>query len=223
MEYVKKRNRNCWVAETGADGLIFAERLGDLIYDSGKTAKQIAVETGLKESTISDYKRGKNNRIPDSESIRVLAHYFQVSYEYLYGEVRASRKENYSISQFYGLTDRTAELLRNMQLKDDSTVDDYTQRMLSIFNELFRHGFADLLLDAVMLDLEMERLKADVVAEDVAAINLIVGNRHKDRPKGTAIVSQEDFYALRLSEIEKAFGSILHRSLRSHKSTSRTD
>ena len=207
---MEKKN---WVEEKGADGNTFGARLNDLIIDSGKTAKQIAKETGLKESRISDYRRERNNRVPDSEAIRILANYFQVSYEYLFGEVRARKKENLTASQFYGFSDKTAELLRSMQRIDENGSDKYTQRMIRVFNNLFKHGFGDLLLDAVIFDMEMDVMTEDEISAEERSIVEVVGNRHKDRPKGMALVSQNTFYEFQIAKLEQGFGDILRRSL----------
>lgn len=209
-----------WTDTVGADGLTFGERLRDLIDKSGKTAAEIARETGITPSTISEFqkdpemRRNKKARVPDSNTFKMLANYFDVSYEYLFGEVRARKKKNLAASQFYGFSDKTAALLQSMQQIDGNGSDEYTKRMIQVFNNLFAHGFGDLLLDAVMLDGEMDMLAADRAPDDEKAINEFVGNSHKDRPKGTAIVSQKTYCELRISELERRFGWLLRRSLK---------
>ena len=207
-----------WAEEVGADGLTFGERLKDLIEQSGKTAKEISSATGISESALSGYQkdsvaRGKGARKPDTATLKTLSNYFAVSYEYLFGEVRATKRENLDISRTYGLNDRTAALLKNIQQLTGQKSDEYTEKMIALFNNLFNHGFADLMLDAVVFDMEMEMLCADCAAEEDRAVNRMVGNRNKGRPEGMAIVAQEDFYKLGIQKLERAFGAILEEVL----------
>lgn len=71
-----------WIG-TGADRLTFGERLGDLIDSRGITQSQLAEQTGLNQSALSDYiNKGK---APTCASIVALARYFSVSTDYLLG------------------------------------------------------------------------------------------------------------------------------------------
>lgn len=211
-------NQN-WASRTGADRLTFGERLKDLIVNSGKTAKEIAEETGISASALSDYqkdphsRKGKKVRVPDSATFKKLANYFDVTYEYLYGDVSASTHQNLASSEYYGFNDKTAVLLRNMHATDDSPASRLCSDMLSTFNALFQHGFADLLLDIALLKEDIARISKDSATEFDKEIALLVGNRHKDRPAGTAIVSQSEYTELSLLKIEKAFGDLVRKSM----------
>lgn len=77
-----------WLRQ-GADGLTFGERLDDLYRSRGITQSQLAEETGINQSAISEYINGKNggtgSRAPDCASIIALSKYFSVSTDYLLG------------------------------------------------------------------------------------------------------------------------------------------
>ena len=211
-------NQN-WASRTGADGLTFGERLKDLIVNSGKTAKEIAKETGISSSALSDYqkdpfsRKGKAARAPDSVTFKKLANYFDVTYEYLYGDVSASTRQNLAASEYYGFNDKTAMLLRNMHATGNSRTDRLCLDALSTFNALFQNGFADLLLELAIMKEEMARFSDDSATDIEKSINITVGNLHKDRPTGTALVSQSDFTELSLLRIERTFGDLVQKSM----------
>lgn len=58
-------------------------RIGELIYLSKKTLKQISEETGISYSTLGNYNQG--TRTPKKENAKILADYFGVSIPYLLG------------------------------------------------------------------------------------------------------------------------------------------
>ncbi len=61
----------------------FANRLNELINNSGKPQKQICEELGIPEPKLSKW---KNNHIePDINDLIMLAKYFKVSIDYLVG------------------------------------------------------------------------------------------------------------------------------------------
>lgn len=71
-----------WIG-TGADRLTFGERLGDLIDSRGITQSQLAEQTGVNQSALSDYIN--KNKAPTCATIIALAQYFSVSTDYLLG------------------------------------------------------------------------------------------------------------------------------------------
>lgn len=58
-------------------------RIGELIYLSKKTLKQISEETGIAYPTLSGYNQGVRN--PKKNNAKILADYFGVSIPYLLG------------------------------------------------------------------------------------------------------------------------------------------
>lgn len=61
----------------------FSERLTDLIFEAGKTQKQLASELGCSQSTISRYMSGA--ALPTLEMTVALADYFNCSTDFLLG------------------------------------------------------------------------------------------------------------------------------------------
>ena len=57
------------------------EIFAKLMKAKGCTAYQVAKETGIAQSTLSDWKNGKS--VPKAEKIQKIADYFGVSAEYL--------------------------------------------------------------------------------------------------------------------------------------------
>lgn len=65
--------------------MVFAERLKDLREALGLTRQQLADSTGLSVHTILSYEKGR--REPNSKAMASLERFFNVSGEYLRGEV----------------------------------------------------------------------------------------------------------------------------------------
>ena len=62
---------------------VFADRLSDLITESGKTLRQIASEIGISYPTLSTYQNGIQKA--NIEALAKIANYFNVSADYLLG------------------------------------------------------------------------------------------------------------------------------------------
>lgn len=56
------------------------EKFATLLYENNKTAYQISKDTGIAQSVLSDWKRGRSN--PKVDKLKILADYFDVSIEY---------------------------------------------------------------------------------------------------------------------------------------------
>jgi transcriptional regulator with XRE-family HTH domain len=68
------------------------ERILGLISENGITAKKLTLETGLPHSTITEWKKGRNN--PSAEAIKKIAAYFNVSTDYLLGQSETKTTHN---------------------------------------------------------------------------------------------------------------------------------
>lgn len=56
------------------------EKFAELLDKTNKTAYQVSKDTGIAQSVISDWKRGRSN--PKIDKLKILADYFGVSIEY---------------------------------------------------------------------------------------------------------------------------------------------
>lgn len=56
------------------------EKFAELLEKNNKTAYQVSKETGIPQSVLSDWKRGRSK--PKAEKLKILANYFGVSIEY---------------------------------------------------------------------------------------------------------------------------------------------
>lgn len=56
------------------------EKFAELLEKANKTAYQVSKETGIPQSVLSDWKRGRSK--PKAEKLKILADYFGVSIEY---------------------------------------------------------------------------------------------------------------------------------------------
>lgn len=105
--------------QNGIDGLTFGERLGDLISSKGITQSQLANETKVPQSAISEYingrQGGKESRAPDCAAIIALAKYFSVSTDYLLGlsDIKTPNLNAHEIHRMTGLTEENITSLIN--------------------------------------------------------------------------------------------------------------
>lgn len=56
------------------------EKFADLLDKTNKNAYQVSKDTGIPQSVLSDWKRGRSN--PKVDKLKILADYFGVSIEY---------------------------------------------------------------------------------------------------------------------------------------------
>ena len=61
-------------------GVILYEKFARILAENNKTAYQVAKDTGIAQSTLSDWKTGRSN--PKTEKLKILADYFGVPIEY---------------------------------------------------------------------------------------------------------------------------------------------
>lgn len=106
-----------WIG-TGADRLTFGERLGDLINSRGITQSQLAEDTGVNQSALSDYIN--KDKAPTCATIIALAGYFSVSTDYLLGltAVKTPSTDTQAIVSRTGLTEDNVRLLGLLNVTD---------------------------------------------------------------------------------------------------------
>lgn len=56
------------------------EKFAELLAKTNKTAYQVAKDTGIAQSVLSDWKTGRSK--PKADKLKILADYFGVSIEY---------------------------------------------------------------------------------------------------------------------------------------------
>lgn len=67
------------------------ERFAELMKEKGVTAYKVSSDTGIAQSTLSDWKSGKIT--PKIDKLILLADYFDVDVEYLVGNSNVRKKE----------------------------------------------------------------------------------------------------------------------------------
>lgn len=71
----------------------FPSKLKKAREDTGFTQREVAKETGLKQSTIASYEIGRTQ--PDIETIGVLADFYEVDVNWLLGTKGGRSEDNY--------------------------------------------------------------------------------------------------------------------------------
>lgn len=126
--------------QNGIDGLTFGERLGDLISSKGITQSQLADETKVPQSAISEYingrQGGKESRAPDCAAIIALAKYFSVSTDYLLGlsDIQTPSTDTQAIISRTGLTENNTILLEALQKSNHQIYLDFINELIAITN-----------------------------------------------------------------------------------------
>lgn len=87
---------------------IMYEIFEQLLQKNGVTAYKVSKETGVTQSTLSDWKRGRST--PKTENMKKIADYFNVSVEYLMTGNEAEK---------YYLDEETAKLAQEMFEDED--------------------------------------------------------------------------------------------------------
>lgn len=77
-----------------------------LLQKNGITAYKVAKDTGVTQSTLSDWKRGRSK--PKADSLEKIANYFNVSLKYL---MSGEEKDG---GETYYLNDETAEIAQEI-------------------------------------------------------------------------------------------------------------
>lgn len=73
------------------------EIFSKLLHEYGVTAYKISKETGISQSTLSDWKSGKIT--PKADKLQIIADYFNVSLEYLMTGEEKAGGETYYINE----------------------------------------------------------------------------------------------------------------------------
>lgn len=71
---------------------IFPSRLKKAREDTGFTQREVSTETGIIQSSIARYEKGKTQ--PDIEKLGILADFYNVSVDWLIGTKNQNTKKN---------------------------------------------------------------------------------------------------------------------------------
>jgi len=93
---------------------LFADRLQDLIAESGKTISELSSSEGIGISSGSLSKYQNDAAEPGITALVKIADYFGVSFDYLLGKTNCKKRENINISERTGLSEKAVEYLCNM-------------------------------------------------------------------------------------------------------------
>ena len=122
----------------------FATNLNELLAEKEKSQKELAQETNIKESSISDYRNG--NSEPKITSVNSIAKSLGVSVDYLLGntDVKSTDMKIREICRVTGLNEQSlAVLMSYTKPKNKKT------QYLSILNLLFASGMIDEFLELI--------------------------------------------------------------------------
>lgn len=110
------------------------EIFSKLLQLKGVTPYKVSKETGVSQSTLSDWKRGLST--PKQDKLQKIADYFNVSLEYL---MTGKEKDN---EDRYYLNDETAEMAqklfenKNLRVLFDAAVDATPEDLETTYNML---------------------------------------------------------------------------------------
>ncbi|MFA5603793.1 MAG: helix-turn-helix transcriptional regulator [Bacilli bacterium] len=95
----------------------FAERMKQLREEKQLSRNAVSKEIGIHINSITEYERG---RVPSLENLKKIKDYYQVSYEYLFGEtnVKSINADIQAIHKETGLSEEAISFLTKLK-KDD--------------------------------------------------------------------------------------------------------
>lgn len=90
------------------------ERFAELMKEKGVTAYKVSSDTGIAQSTLSDWKSGKIT--PKIDKLILLANYFDVDVEYLVGNSNVRKKEMSNEELHFFM--QQGEMLQEQKIKE---------------------------------------------------------------------------------------------------------
>lgn len=97
---------------------IFLNRFNEEFDKLGTNAKVFALETGISQSAISQYRNKSIKSIPTNKTIEKLARYFGVSSNYLLGKSDTPSYEHEDIMKKIGLSKKAYQILQRVKDTD---------------------------------------------------------------------------------------------------------
>lgn len=111
---------------------IFAARLKNLRKKSGISQKDLANKINVTYATLSSYENGSGGKVPSLEVIIKIAHYFNVSIEYLLGLDKQEKFEIYSTKE--AAYKSLIIALTNLPVELEKNTDEFTGAVKLIFS-----------------------------------------------------------------------------------------
>ncbi|MVB11143.1 helix-turn-helix protein [Caprobacter fermentans] len=105
-----------------------------LLKEAGITAYKVSKDTGISQTTLSDWKRGRS--VPKTEKLQIIADYFDVSLDYLLGKTGIKKtpalteKDERDISRRLDQTLSDLESAQGELMFDGEPLDDVTKELL---------------------------------------------------------------------------------------------
>ncbi|WP_143322526.1 helix-turn-helix transcriptional regulator [Clostridium sp. HBUAS56010] len=89
-----------------------------LLLRYGVTAYKVAKATGISQTTLSDWKRGRST--PKSDNMRKIADYFGITLDYLMSGVESKDEKETNLMPMYerDIAKRFSEIIEDMSNKD---------------------------------------------------------------------------------------------------------
>lgn len=138
--------------------MAFSETLKDLRESRNLTRQQLADATGLSVHTITSYEKGR--REPNSKAMAALERYFQVSGEFLRGDI--SRETFLRKSEtIQGSLDNVIALFQSFRAEFDCTSQE---------NQLLSVSILGSVLETLTQNLLFSDTFSDLAADEVAAV-----------------------------------------------------
>ena len=138
---------------------VFADRLSDLISESGKTLRQIASEIGVSYPTLSTYQNGTQKA--NIEALAKIANYFNVSADYLLGlsDAPTTDKTAAAAVDYTGLALDTVKFLHNTHSSPLGPFDAFARAVdFLVADAQYKSGGSDYnpLLKAISVFMELD-------------------------------------------------------------------
>ncbi|SNY19169.1 Helix-turn-helix domain-containing protein [Orenia metallireducens] len=130
----------------------YGERLRELRKDKGLTMDELAEQTGLSQSYISEIER--NIKEPKFDKLNLLANYFDVSVDYILGRTNIKSKNTDKITQALEDNPELADFWEQLKKREsmqllfkqtrnmsDKSIRDVVRFMKSVEDELDRNNY----------------------------------------------------------------------------------
>jgi transcriptional regulator with XRE-family HTH domain len=107
-----------------------------LLKERGISAYKVSKDTGISQTTLSDWKRGRS--VPKTEKLQIIADYFDVSLDYLLGKTNIkkmpvlTKKDERDISKKLQETLDQLESSQEGLMFDGEPLDENTKELLAL-------------------------------------------------------------------------------------------